>query len=331
METMIISRTPLRISFCGGGSDLASYYKYRPGAVISTAINKFIYINVNKKFDNLIRASYSITEFAQKPQDLKHELIREALLMLGLEGGIEITSISDIPSQGTGLGSSSTYTVGLLNALHSYKGEFCTKEQLAREACRVEIERCGKPIGKQDHYASAYGNMNYLQFNSDGSVFVDPIICPNGTKNKIQENLLMLYTGLTRSADKILEVQNKETKKSVNKKNILGQMVELAKELKLVLEKGDLDKFGDLLHQNWELKKKMAPGISGEQIDKWYKIARDKGAIGGKILGAGGGGFLLLYAPKQKHKSILVALTKLRPIDFKFETEGSKIIYYGDK
>jgi D-glycero-alpha-D-manno-heptose-7-phosphate kinase len=328
---MIISRTPLRISFCGGGSDLASFYEYQQGAVVSTTINKFIYINVNKKFDHLIRASYSITEFAERPQDLKHELIREALLMLNLDGGIEITSISDIPSSGTGLGSSSTYTVGLLNALHAYKGEFVSKERLAKEACKIEIESCSKPIGKQDQYAASYGNLNYLQFNSDGTVFVDPIVCSRNTIIKIKENLLMLYTGLTRSSEKILEVQNSETKKSSDKRKILRQMVQLAGELKNSLEKGDHNNFGHLLDQNWELKKRLATGISDERIDKWYQKAKEKGALGGKILGAGGGGFLLLFAPKQKHKAILSSLPELKPTNFDFENEGSKIIYYGDK
>ncbi len=328
---MIISRTPLRISFVGGGSDLASFYKYQPGAVVSTTINKYIYITVNKKFDNLIRASYSITEFASRPEELKHELIREALLLLDLDGGIEITSISDIPSRGTGLGSSSTYTVGLLNALHAYKGEFASAQKLAQEACYIEIDRCKKPIGKQDQYAAAFGNLNYIQFNPDGSVFVNPIICRKETKEKLQENLLMLYTGLTRSSASILEEQNKKTSSSPQKRKILAQMVQLANKLKSALEKNKLDQFGDLLHQNWELKKQLARGITNERINEWYEIARKHGAIGGKILGAGGGGFLLLYAPKEKHSSICSALPELRPTPFAFEPEGSKIIYYGEK
>jgi len=328
---MIISRTPLRISFTGGGSDLASYYKYKVGAVVSTAINKYIYITVNKKFDKLIRASYSITEFAKTPKKLKHELIREALLLLGLDGGIEITSISDIPSKGTGLGSSSTYIVGLLNALYAFRGKYISSESLAKQACYIEIEKCKKPIGKQDQYAAAYGNLNFIQFNPDDTVSVDPIICRKETKMRLQENLLMLYTGLTRSSSSILKEQNKSTISSSSKRDTLFQMVELAKELKKSLEQNKLDKFGDLLHQNWQLKKQMAEGISNKKIDEWYKKARKNGAIGGKILGAGGGGFLLLYAPKNTHQKICSALSDLCPIDFIFEPEGSKIIYYGEK
>lgn len=328
---MIISRTPLRISFCGGGSDLPSFYQHQPGMVVSTTINKYMYITVNKKFDNLIRASYSITEFAKNPQQLKHELIRESLLMLGIDGGIEITSISDIPSKGTGLGSSSSYTVGLLNALHAYKGEHLSCQQLAQEACEVEINRCQKTIGKQDQYIAAFGNLNSIKFDCDGEVFVDPIICRPEIKKKLEENLLMLYTNITRSSSTVLTKQNKETSQSPFKRKILAKMVDLAKQLKISIEKNNLDDFGDLLHQNWELKKQITSGISNIQIDKWYRIARKKGALGGKILGAGGGGFLLLYAPKRKHKEICQSLLKLRPVGFCFEPEGSKIIYFGEK
>lgn len=328
---MIISRTPLRISFAGGGSDLASFYENELGAVVSTTINRYIYITVNKKFDKQIRASYSVTEFADKPENIQHELIRESLLFLNLDGGIEITSISDIPSKGTGLGSSSTYTVGLLNALHAYKGEFASAERLGKESCYIEIDACKNPIGKQDQYAAAFGGLNYIQFNPDGTVFSDPIICRKETKEKLDENLLMLYTGLTRSTSDILKNQNENTKNSAEKRHILSQMVALAKELKESLEGNDLDAFGQILHANWELKKQLTNGISNGQIDKWYEKARKSGAIGGKILGAGGGGFLLVYAPKENHDKIISALPELKPTNFNLEPEGSKIIYFGEK
>lgn len=328
---MIISRTPLRISFAGGGSDLASFYKHQAGAVVSTAINKYIYITVNKKFDDLIRASYSITEFAKSPKKLKHELIREALLFLKIYKGIEITSISDIPSKGTGLGSSSTYIVGLLNALYAFKGEYASSEKLAKEACHIEIGKCRKPIGKQDQYVAAFGNFNYIQFNPDDSVSVNPIICKKETKLKLAENLLMFYTGLTRSSSSILESQNRETEFNSSKRSILSQMADIAGEMKKSLEDNNLKKFGELLHENWELKKKMCTGISNGRIDKWYKLAREKGAVGGKILGAGGGGFLLLYASKHRHAGIRSALSNLRLMPFEFESEGSRIIYYGER
>jgi D-glycero-alpha-D-manno-heptose-7-phosphate kinase len=328
---MIISRTPLRISFAGGGSDLVSFYENEPGAVVSTGIDKYIYITVNKKFDSQIRASYSITEFADKPEDLKHELIRESLLYLKLDGGIEITSISDIPSKGTGLGSSSTYTVGLLNALHAYKGEFASAERLATESCQIEINKCGSPIGKQDQYAAAFGGLNFIQFNCDGSVFVDPIICKAETKKKLEANLLMLYTGMTRSANNILGEQSKKTRENPKKRIILSQMVTLAKDLKKVIESNGIDAFGEILDANWELKKKLAGGISNEKIDEWYKIGKKNGALGGKILGAGGGGFLLFYAPKKYHVKIGEALKELKKTNFSFEPEGSKVIYFGER
>lgn len=328
---MIISRTPLRISFCGGGSDIPSFYQHHQGLVVNAAINKYIYITVNKKFDNLIRASYSITEFAKTPQKLKHELIRESLLMMGINSGIEITSIADIPSKGTGLGSSSAYTVGLLNALHAYKSEFTSSQQLAKEACEIEINRCRRPIGKQDQYIAAFGGLNSILFNPDGSVSIDPIICRPETKEKLENNLLLLYTNVTRLSSSILAKQNEEMRQSSDKRKIVAKMVELAKQLKASIEKNDLETFGDLLHQNWELKKQITAGISNERIDRWYKIARKNGALGGKILGAGGGGFLLLYAPKSAREKICSALPKLKPTPFTFEAEGSKIIYFGDK
>lgn len=328
---MIISRTPLRISFCGGGSDIASYYRYKPGAVVSTTINKYIYITVNKKFDDLIRASYSITEFVNHPKELKHELIKESLLLLKITKGIEITSISDIPSKGTGLGSSSSYTVGLLNALHAFMGEYSSPEKLADEACYIEIDKCKKPIGKQDQYAAAFRNFNFIKFNTDGQVNVNPIIMPLKSKKKLEENLLMLYTGINRSADSILEDQDKKTATgSLNLIN-LEKIADFARELKTSLEKGNLSDFGLLLHENWELKKKLAKGITNKKIDQWYNIGRKNGAIGGKILGAGGGGFLLFYAPKKDHLKIIRALPKLKPMAFNFEPEGSKIIYYSEK
>jgi D-glycero-alpha-D-manno-heptose-7-phosphate kinase len=324
---MIISRTPLRISFAGGGSDLPAFYQHEPGAVVSTAIDKYIYINVNKKFDRQIRASYSVTEIVDSVDELKHELIREALNLVELDGGIEITSISDIPSQGTGLGSSSTYTVGLLNALYAHTGRRVGAERLAREACLIEIEQCDKPIGKQDQYIAAYGGLQYIQFNPDGSVFTDPIICSPETKRRLQKRLLMLYTGMTRSANDVLKEQKANTERDQNRRQTLRSMTQLAQALREALCQNDLDAFGEILHQGWLMKRELASGISNGYINEWYEQARRHGAIGGKILGAGGGGFLLLYAPRERHSEILSALPELRAIPFRFEPQGSKIIY----
>lgn len=324
---MIISRTPLRISFAGGGSDLPAFYERELGAVVSTAINKYIYITVNPKFDRKIRASYSRTEIVDSREELQHELIREALDLTGIDGAIEITSISDIPSQGTGLGSSSTYTVGLLNALYAHLGHLAGAERLAREAVHIEIDRCGHPIGKQDQYIAAYGGLKYIRFNPDGSVFTDPIICRPETRQQLQKRLLLLYTGLTRRTSDILSQQSHNTTNDESKRDRLRRMVALAEQLYQALNDNDLDGFGETLHAGWQEKRGLSEGITRPTIDSWYKKARTHGAIGGKILGAGGGGFLLLYAPVERHQDICRALPELRPISFGFEPQGSKLIY----
>ncbi len=324
---MIISRTPLRVSFVGGGSDLPAFYQNEPGAVVSTAIDKYIYITVNRKFDRKLRVSYSVTEMVDHVWEVKHELVRNALQMVGIDGGIEITSISDIPSQGTGLGSSSTYTVGLLNALYAHVGQAVGAERLGAEACEIEINRCAKPIGKQDQYIAAYGGMQYIQFNPDGTVFVDPIICKHETKRLLNERLLMLYTGITRSTDNILKEQSANTQSDEQKRKTLSSMVCMARDARDTLQRNDLDGFGEVLHQNWLLKQSLASGISSERINEWYEAARKRGALGGKILGAGGGGFLMLYAPPERHNAIRAALPELRGTSINFEPQGSKIIY----
>ena len=324
---MIISRTPLRISFAGGGTDLPAFYREEPGAVVSTAINKYIYITVNRKFDHKIRASYSITEIVETVDELKHELIREALRLVGIDGGIEITSISDIPSRGTGLGSSSTYTVGLLNALHAYTHRLAGAERLAREACRIEIDICGKPIGKQDQYIAAYGGLKFIEFLPDESVAVTPLPCSRQTIQTLEAHLLLLYTGLTRSADTILAEQSRNTCTHREIRESLRRMRGIATQLREALLAGDLDAFGRCLHEGWMEKRRLARGISNGQIDRWYETARAHGALGGKVLGAGGGGFLLVFAPPERHPAILRALPELRPIPLRFEPQGSKIIY----
>ncbi len=324
---MIISRTPLRVSFVGGGSDLPAFYEQEMGAVVSTAISKYIYININKKFDHKIRASYSITEIVDSPAELRHELIREVLALTGIESGVEITSISDVHSYGTGLGSSSAYTVGLLNGMYAYLGRHAGAERLAREASEIEIERCGKPIGKQDQYIAAYGGMQYIRFNPDGTVFVDPIICKLATRQTLERRLLMLYTGITRSADSILHEQKANTESDSKKRQTLREMTKMAGCLCEALQEDQLDTFGSILHEAWLLKRNMASGISSGQIDDWYNRARSAGAVGGKILGAGGGGFLLVYAPEESHEAILAALPELEPMPFRFEPQGSKIIF----
>jgi len=324
---MIISRTPLRISFVGGGSDIASFYRNIPGAVVSTAINKYIYIAVNKQFDGRIIINYSKTEIVTKVSDIENNLVREALKLIGVKGGIHITSIADVPTEGTGMGSSSSYIVGLLNALYAYQGKHVNAEKLARQACQIEIDILKKPIGKQDQYIAAYGGLEYIKFNSNDSVYVNPIICKEETKRNLEDRLLLFYTGITRSADPILAKQTSNMASQKDKRAIMSKMVLLAGKMQDALNKNNLDAFGEMLHENWILKKQMAEGVSNPKIDKWHETALKNGAIGGKLLGAGGGGFLLFYAPEEKHKKIISALSDLSCQEFSFEPQGSKIIF----
>jgi D-glycero-alpha-D-manno-heptose-7-phosphate kinase len=324
---MIISRTPLRMSFVGGGSDLPAFYRRFPGAVVSTAINKYVYITVNKKFDDRIRVSYSRTEEARSVAKIKHPLVREALRKLNLEGGIEITSIADIPSRGSGLGSSSSFMVGLLHALYAYQCEYRSAEQLARESCEIEIERCGEPIGRQDQYAAAFGGFNFIQFHPDDSVSLEPIICKPETLRELQKNILVFYTGITRSSSTILKHKQETIAAEKSTQRVLQKMVKLAHQLRAELQNNNLQAFGEIIHENWLLKKSITNQISNRQIDDWYAKARRHGAIGGKLLGAGTGGFLMFYSPQEHHEAITRALAGLRRIVINFEPQGSKIIF----
>jgi D-glycero-alpha-D-manno-heptose-7-phosphate kinase len=324
---MIISRTPLRMSFVGGGSDLPVFYRKFGGAVVSTAINQFVYITVNQKFDEKIRVSYSKTEEARTVDRVKHPLVRESMKLLKIDGGVEITSVADIPGKGSGLGSSSSFTVGLLHALHAYAERYASAEQLAREACEIEIERCGEPIGKQDQYAAAFGGLNYIRFNEDDSVSVEPILCKRETLRTIQEHTLVFYTGITRSASDVLKHQQSAVASEKRKQAVMRKMVVLAEQMKAELQRNKAGAFGEIIHEGWCLKKSLTGGISTDQIDTWYAKARKAGAVGGKLLGAGAGGFLMFYAPPDRHEAIASSLKGLRRMDFKFEPQGSRIIF----
>jgi D-glycero-alpha-D-manno-heptose-7-phosphate kinase len=327
---MIISKTPLRMSFVGGGSDLPVFYRKYGGAVVSTAINRFVYVTVNKKFDDRIRVSYSKTEEARTVDKIKHPLVRESMKMLGINGGIEITSIADIPAKGSGLGSSSSFTVGLLHALHAYACRYASAEQLAGESCEIEIARCGEPIGKQDQFAAAFGGFNFIEFYPDDSVAVEPIICQRETLQQLQANTLVFYTGITRSASTLLKTQREVVAAEEAKQKVLAKMVELARQLKAELQRNNLNAFGEIIHENWELKRSLTQAVSNNLIDDWYARARKAGAIGGKLLGAGSGGFMMFYALPERHEAIRKALKELRQMDFGFESQGSKIIFVHD-
>ena len=324
---MIISKTPLRMSFVGGGSDLPVFYREFGGAVVSTAIDKFVYVTVNRKFDEKIRISYSKTEEARSVDRIKHPLVRESMKLLGISGGVEITSIADIPAKGTGLGSSSSFTVGLLNALHAFANRHASADKLARESSAIEIDYCHEPIGKQDQYAAAFGGFSYIQFNANDSVSVEPIICRRETLRQLEDDLLVFYTGITRSASMILKTQQHAVASQKSKQRVMLKMVELARLLKAELQNNNLAAFGEIIHENWLLKRSLTSAVSNDMIDGWYKRARRAGAMGGKLLGAGAGGFLMFYAPHEKHEKIRLELKELRSIRFGFEPQGSKIIF----
>jgi D-glycero-alpha-D-manno-heptose-7-phosphate kinase len=315
------------MSFVGGGSDLPSFYREYGGAVVSTAIDKYVYVTVSRKFDDGIRIAYSKNEEVTSVDQIEHRLVRAAMQFLGLSGGIEIATIADVPSRGTGLGSSSSFTVGLLHALNAYLGRYASAERLSSESCRIEIDICAEPIGKQDQYAAAYGGFNYIMFRPDDTVAVLPIICRPEIIDQVRRNTLVLYTGITRSASSVLGQQNIEIAGSSEKRWVLRRMVALAGLLRDEIQRNNIDAFGEILHENWELKKTLADGISTPEIDDWYKVARAAGATGGKVLGAGSGGFLMLFAPDSEHAAIKAALPQLRPIAMGFEPLGSHIIF----
>ncbi len=324
---MIISQTPFRVSFAGGGSDLPSYYRQHGGAVVSTAIDKYVYVTVSRKFDQALRVSYSRTEEVHSAAEVQHPIVREALSMLGIEGGLEITSVADIPSRGTGLGSSSSFAVGLMHALHATQGRHVSSEQLAAEACEIEIGRCREPIGKQDQYAAAYGGLSFIRFLADDTVEVEPIALSRDARRALDGCLVMYYTGITRSASEILAVQSRAMAGEAEKVRAMQRMVEHAMDLRDQLWRGNLEAMGTILHENWLLKQSLTSGISNPQINGWYERARAAGALGGKLLGAGGGGFLLFYVPVERQAAVREALSELRPVPFSLEPRGSRIIF----
>lgn len=323
---MIISRTPFRISFAGGGTDFADFYRKETGEVVSAAINKYMYVTINKRFDETIRVSYTKTEIVEHVEELQHALVREAMKLTGVTKGVEITTIADIPAKGTGLGSSSSLTIGLLNALYAYKGNTVPVKRLAEEACKIEIDIVGEPIGKQDQYIAAYGGLKHFYFKPDEEVIVEPLVVKKAKMEQLQEHLLLFYTNIARDAGIIF---NELKTKSENNYDGLRNLKKLAGELKEFLEGGaeNLDEFGRILHKGWELKKRLAKGITNATIENCYLRALGAGAVGGKILGAGGGGFFLFYCRPTLHKNVVNALGDLRCVPFAFEPEGSRIIY----
>ena len=326
---MIIPRTPFRVSFAGGGSDLPSFYRRSTGAVLSTSIDKYMYIAIHPYFEkDKIQLKYSKTEQVDSIDAIQHPIFREVLKMYGLTG-VDLNSIADIPS-GTGLGSSSSFTVGLLNAVRAYLGKASSGEKLGELACDVEINRLGSPIGKQDQYAAACGGLNFITFYGDETVNVEKIIMEPEKKKELEENLLMVFVGGEHSANAILKNQSAAIS-DAKKFEAQKQMVQLAYNLRESLENNNLDDLGHILHENWLLKKTLTSGISTGIVDEMYNKGIEAGALGGKLLGAGGAGFILFYCPKDKQDEFRDRMGNIQELNFGFDNYGSKIIYVGEK
>lgn len=327
-NTMFMARSPLRITFTGGGTDLPAFYRENsPGIVVSAAIDKYIYVMVNRKFDNKIRISYSKTEIVDAVDDIKHPTVREALRLLGLKGGVEIVSISDIPSTGTGLGSSSSFLVSLLNALHAYKGEHASAKILAEEAVKIEREILQEPGGKQDQYIASYGGVRIIKFHGNESVSVSPVIAKKENFAEFHKNLLLMYTGRSRMSTDIHRNQSNSFKDNISN---YEKMRELSLQFPRKVSECDIRGIADLMSTNWMLKRSLAEGITDTWIDEHYEKAMEAGALGGKLIGAGGGGFLLFVVPPEKRESVIGALDDLKPQEFNFDFMGSNIIYVGE-
>lgn len=327
---MIITRTPFRVSFAGGGSDLPSFYRRHEGCVLSTSINKYMYVIIHPSFNQEETCiKYRKTEVVLDVREIEHPIARQLLLDYKISG-VEISSCADIPS-GTGLSTSSAYTVGLIQALNAYRGKYSSQEKIAGRACELEIEELGEPIGKQDQYGTAVGGLKFIRFMQDESVDVEPVIISQNIRSELDDNLLLFYTGMTHSAGSILKEQNKNIVTEEKKYNSLVRMTEQAYEMRDALLGGDLTRFGQILHEGWMLKRELASKITCPEIDEYYDLALESGALGGKLLGAGGGGFLLFYCEKQKQKRLRAALSNLVELSFSLENSGTKVIYVGDK
>jgi len=321
---LIIVQTPLRISFFGGGTDFPSFFMEEGGCVLSAAIDKYIYVTVKERFDRKLRIGYTQTEMVDTVNEIQHELIREALRVSGINAGIEITTMGDIPSEGSGLGSSSTVTVGVLHALYTYLGEIVSAERLAREACSIEIDKLKKPIGIQDQYIAAYGNLRFFDFLPDGQVKVEKVSLDTESRRALNDRFLLFFTGVSRRADNILSEQQKNIK---DRLTVLREIKQMVYEARNILAHRNFDDFGLLMHESWKLKKELAGSITNGSIDDLYELARRSGAIGGKITGAGGGGFLLLYVPYEKQSVVRNALCDLQELPFRLASDGTKVIF----
>lgn len=324
---MIIARSPLRITLGGGGTDLPSYYQEHEGFLISAAIDKYVYITLHQTFEEEILLKYSKFEKVHEIEEIQHPIIREALKLLNWKNkSIEICSMADIPA-GTGLGSSSTFTTALLRALHCMQGNIVSTRTLAEEACEIEMNRLKQPIGKQDQYIASYGGITCMNFHKDGYVWVDPLRISNETLYNLEDNLILYFTGFSRSAGSILKEQDDKSK---NKDSDMIKNLDFVKDLgyqsKAAFERGDLETFADIMNVHWEHKKKRSGGMSNPKIDEWYDLAMKNGALGGKMIGAGGGGFLMFYAKDKMKLRQAMHDTGMSEVRFRFEMEGAKVL-----
>ena len=324
---MIIARAPFRVSFCGGGSDIPSFYQKHGGCVISTSIRKYMYLTINPAFNkDTITLKYSKTEVVSDPQKIEHRIFRQVLSDFGTKG-IEITSMADIPS-GTGLGSSSSFTVALLKLLYAYNEQSVSNYKVAKEACEIEINRLGNPIGKQDQFAAAYGGLRYYEFLPDGFVKVEPIIMTSQARRHLEESMMLFYTGLDHDANKILGEQSKNLASAEEKIEATKRLCEMTRQLKSEFESNNVDALGPILAKSWEIKRELARGISNPFIDEHYRRGIEAGATGGKLLGAGGGGFLLFFVPeKEKRAAVRAALSDLTEMPTELDQSGVSIIF----
>jgi D-glycero-alpha-D-manno-heptose-7-phosphate kinase len=321
---VIVTQTPLRLGLVGGGTDMPGYYREHGGRVLNTAIDKYVYVIVKQRFDDDIYLNYSQKEIVSRVEDVEHDLVREAMHMAGIRKGVEITTLADIPSAGSGLGSSSAVAVGLLQALFAYQGRQLGAEELAERACTIELDRCGKPIGKQDQYAAAFGGVCDMRFGPGDRVAVEQIRLPSRDHHRLQDELMLFYTGVTRSADTILREQTANIADRIER---LHQLRDLADKAVNGLRSGDHDAVGTAMAASWEAKRELASGVSNDQLDHAVSLAMRAGATGAKVAGAGGGGFILVVCPVENHAAVREALAYMRELPVKIEPSGSRVIF----
>lgn len=325
---MIVSRAPVRFSLGGGGTDLPAYSDRFGGFVVSAAIDKYVYVCANSRFSREIRLAYSKTEIVSDIERIEHPIFREALAMTGVREGIELVSIADLPAN-SGLGSSSTFTVALLNALHAYKREFVSSRQLAEEACELEIERLREPVGRQDQYIAAFGNVTAMTFGADGSVQVEPVGAKGEVLAELESNLVIVYSGIERPARVVLTEQGDRIR-SLDADAIerMHKIQAIGKEVVRLLIRGDIDAYGELLHDHWLAKRQLASTMTDSAIDEHYEAARSAGAIGGKLMGAGGGGFFMFYVRPADRRRVIEAMRArgLSVLRFRFDFDGARIV-----